>query len=413
MRRQGTAVIALLFLGYASFYLCRANVSAALPLLQQEGFDKEQLGRLTSIATFTYAIGKLLLGSTGDVLGGRRLMLLAIGGSVVCSLAVGLQHTYALIVFFVAANRFFGSGGWPGLVQVVSQWFEPKRHGAVMGVLSTSYELGNVLVLMLSAEVARHGWRALFVVNPLLFALIGGTAVFALPRPEESPASEPSSTSAPKDATASDASFATFLKELATKGAFWMALVLSILLTFMREGFLTWTPVFLFEVSRAAGNTEVSGAIVKSTIFPLAGVLANLTMGPLSDRFGRGRRAPIMAVSLVVVVGLVLVLAHGGLRDPYAAAGVIGGIGFFLLGPYSLLGGVIALDLSGKRGAATAAGVIDGAGYLLGATSSGWVLGIIANRRGWAAAFDVVAAAAFVAMVVSAAWSVKVMKRAA
>jgi OPA family glycerol-3-phosphate transporter-like MFS transporter len=284
-----------------------------------------------------------------------------------------------------------------------------------MGLLSTSYELGNVAAIMLSGLVARHGWRALFVVNPLLFAVIGGTAVFALPRPSKSgraPGLDDSSVpSEPPGARGNPyGSLPGILKELASRDAFWMALVLSALLTFMREGFITWTPIYLYEVSRAAGHTEVAGSIVKSAIFPAAGVLANLSMGPLSDRLGRGRRAPIMAVSLTLVVGLALFLAHGGLREPYAAAGVIGAIGFFLLGPYSLLGGVVALDLSSKRGAATAAGVIDGAGYLLGATASGWVLGSIADRRGWSAAFDVVAGAAFVAVVVSAAWSFLAMR---
>jgi sugar phosphate permease len=111
-----------------------------------------------------------------------------------------------------------------------------------------------------------------------------------------------------------------------------------------------------------------------------------------------------MAVSLTVVVALVLVLAHGGLREPFEAAAVIAGIGLFLLGPYSLLAGAMALDVSGKRGAATAAGVIDGAGYL-GATASGIVLGSLAQHRGWSAAFDVLAGAAALATLVSAAWS--------
>jgi sugar phosphate permease len=415
MRRQQTAVLALLLVGYASFYLCRANVDAALPLLQAEGYDKTSLGTLSSIATFTYAIGKFVLGATGDVLGGRRLMAVAIAGSVVCSLALGMQHAFVLLVAFAAANRFFQSGGWSGLVKVVSQRFEPKRHGVVMGILSTSYELGNVFSLTLSAHVAQHGWRALFVVNPLLFALVGGAAVLALPGTparSEKPKGEDSEREQPPPGSPDpDTAFPSILKALAAKGAFWNAVVLSALLTFIRVGFLTWTPTYLFEVSRASGHAEVKGAIVKSTLFPAAGVVAALSVGPLGDRLGRGRRAPIMAVSLFVVVGLVLLLAHGGLRDPFAAAAVIGGIGLFLLGPYSLLAGAVALDVSDKRGAATAAGVIDGAGYL-GATASGFVLGSIADHAGWPAAFDVVAGAAFVAMAVSVAWSARVMKPA-
>jgi sugar phosphate permease len=409
MPRRPVTVIILLFLAYASFYLCRANVSVAIPLLQREGFDKVQTGQLVSIATVTYAIGKIVLGSTGDYLGGRRLMLLAVTGSVVCSLGFGFQSTLGTLIVFAAANRFFQAGGWSGLVQVVSQTVEPRRNGLVMGILSTSYELGNVLALTLSAFVATHGWRALFVVNPLLFLLVGGSAVLALPRVRAEPGRSPRALD-PETADEPPPGLWTTLRSLAVQGGFWTAVGLSALLTFLRDSFNNWTPAFLVELSAASGKNEVSGSIVKSALFPAAGVVAALAVGPIGDRLGRGRRAPIMAVSLTVVVALTLLLAHGpaAVRDPLVAAALIGGIGLFLLGPYSLLAGAMALDVSGKRGAATAAGIIDGAGYL-GASLSGIVIGTVAQHRGWGAAFDVVAAVAAVAMAVSAVWSVRVL----
>jgi sugar phosphate permease len=165
-------------------------------------------------------------------------------------------------------------------------------------------------------------------------------------------------------------------------------------------------------VARATGQEAISASIAKSAIFSSAGVVAALVVGTLSDRFGPGRRAPVMAVSLAVVVVLVMVLAHGPARSSLQAAILIGGVGLFLLGPYSLLAGALALDVSGKRGAATAAGIIDGAGYL-GASASGVVLGWLADKSGWTAAFDVVAAAAIAATVVSGAWAVVVMRRRA
>jgi sugar phosphate permease len=401
MRRSELAIIAALLVAYGSFYLCRANVEAALPLLLREGYDKTSLGLLSSIATFTYAIGKIALGATGDALGGRRLMLVAIAGSVACSLAFGASHGFATLVVFAAANRFFQSGGWPGLVQVVSRRFEPARFGLVMGVLSTSYELGNVCALNLSGLVAGWGWRALFVVNPLLFLLVGGAAVLSLPGSAPDPRPRGAAVHTPR------APLAEVLPRLMRSGAFWTAVGLSALLTFIRVGFLTWTPTYLYELSRAAGHAEISGSIVKSALFPAAGVVAALCTGPLSDRLGPGKRAPLMAASLAVVVVLVVALGHGHVHRTLPAAMLIGAIGLFLLGPYSLLAGAIALDVAAGQGSATAAGIIDGAGYL-GATASGVVLGHIADRSGWSAAFDVVAAAALVATIVAAAWSVVV-----
>jgi sugar phosphate permease len=410
MRRSHAWLLVALFFAYGSFYLCRSNVDAANPLLIREGFSKTSLGQLSSIAVLTYAVGKVITGVVGDALGGRRILAVAVAGSVVFSLAFGASHTFLAMVVFAAANRFFQSGGWSGVVHVVSRWFEPRVHGRVMGFLSTSFELGNVASLTLCSVVARWGWRALFVVNPLLFALISGTLVALLPRapPEERHAAPSIEGAAPDDS----APLGTVLRELLSSSAMWTALALSALLTFIRIGFLTWTPTFLYEMSRALGHEEIRGSIFKSAVFPAAGVVSALVVGLVSDRLGPGRRAPIMAAMLTVVVGLLLALGHGSVRDPVTAAGLIAGVGLFLLGPYSLMAGAIALDVAGKRGTATATGMIDGAGYL-GASAAPLVLGRIADRAGWSAVFDVFAVVALIAVVVSGAWALVVFRRRA
>ncbi len=409
-------VLATLVVGYGAFYLCRANVDAALPLLRRDfGYTKTQLGTLSSIPIAVYAVGKVIMGALGDVIGGKRLMLLAASGSVLATLAFGASSGLLAFALCASVNRFFQAGGWSAAVHVVAQRFERPRHGLVMGILSTSYELGNVLSMLLCGAIAGAfaGWRALFVVNPLLFAAVAVMLALALP-------ATPPRTRAPVrgegDERADGNTLRQVLAGLARQPALWLTVALSVLLTFLRVGFLTWTPMYLSELSRAAAGAEqqqraISGAIVKSAIFPAAGVVAALVVGALSDRFGRGRRAPVMAASLAVVVLLVLLLAHGPVRSQLGAAILIGGVGLFLLGPYSLLAGAMALDVSDKHGAATAAGIIDGAGYL-GASAAGVLLGAVADRRGWPAAFDVVAGAALVAMMLAAGWSLSAVGRA-
>ncbi len=431
MRRTQFDAMVALFVAYGAFYLCRANVEAAMPALIREGYgDKTRLGTLSSVATLAYSVGKVVLGAWGDRLGGRRLMLIAVAGSVVCSFGFGLSGTLVVLGFFAAANRFFQSGGWPGLVHVVSRRFEARRHGRVMGVLSMSYELGNACALLLSGLVARWGWRALFVVNPALFALVGGGAVLSLrrtPADGDAPDTRTPPPAGSRDIGRSDhhpanegararegaadaggrAERARVLAGLLRSGALWTTVALSALLTFIRVGFLTWTPTYLAEVSRAAGNADISSSIIKSAVFPAAGAVAVLSTGPLSDRFGAGRRAPIIALSLGVVVVLVELLAHTRALPP---AWLIGAIGLFLLGPYSLLAGAMALDVGGARGSATAAGIIDGAGYLSG-TAAPFLLGYVADRAGWAAAFDVVGCAALLATAIASAWSLSLARR--
>lgn len=406
--RDRSLVFVTLLVGYAAFYLCRANVDAALPFLAREfGYSKDRLGLVSSLGILSYAIGKLVLGALGDVIGGKRIILFAIAGSVVATLLIGV--TAGLVTFGIAVvgNRFFQSGGWGGLVSVASKWFPPAQYGAVMGGLSTSYEIGNVVALVLSGVIsARFGWRALFVVNPTLFVIVGiGVAALLRPAPKTAPRVDVGPTYRDAKAIAEERPpLREILPMLLRKPALWFAVALSFILTFVRTGFLTWTPMLLSEIAVHDGNgASISASVIKSAVFPACGVIAAITMGKLSDRFGPGRRAPAMAVSLFLLVVAILTLASLGIRSTGVAVVSIGACGLFLLGPYSLLGGACTLDVAEKKGAASAAGIIDGVGYL-GATMSGVVIGTVASRRGWASAFYVVAAAAAVAMGVAIAW---------
>ena len=415
-RRERT-VLVLLVAAYASLYLCRANIEPAWTMLAlQYGYDNEQTGTLFATALGAYAIGKVVLGAVGDVVGGKTILVFAMSCAVVASLLVGVLDWPAVIGArsalwvmgaFVVLNRFGQSGGWGGVVHVVARWFPPARSGAVMGVASTSYDVGNVAALLLCAGLVQVGasWRMLFVVNPLLLAAVTLIVVALLrgsPDDTGGPANPSSRTTHAPDEEKE--SMRSLLARLVKERGFWMAVFLSFLLTFVRAGFMTWTPRYLYDVATAAGSTSaLSSAIAKTTFFGIAGMTGSLVIGRLSDRWGPGRRAGIMTASLAALLLTVLALAHAHVTDPLGAAGIIGLAGLFLLGPYSLLAGAITLDVAGKRGAATTAGIVDGVGYV-GASLAAFVLGSVSKRHGWSAAFDVIAAATTIALLLAGSW---------
>src|SRR5262249_38776450 len=76
---------AYLFLGalvaaYIGVYLCRKNLSVAVPLLQKDwGLNKEQVGILNSAGTIAYAFGKFFFGPVTDRVGGRTSLFCSMG----------------------------------------------------------------------------------------------------------------------------------------------------------------------------------------------------------------------------------------------------------------------------------------------------------------------------------------------
>jgi sugar phosphate permease len=425
-RKGERTVLVLLVVAYASLYVCRANIEPAFNLLSiKHGYDNEQTGAIFAIALAIYAVGKVILGAVGDMIGGKAMLLASMLTSVLATLLVGaldwpvvLGTGTALWVMgtFVVINRFGQSGGWGGLVHVIARWFPPERTGAVMGIASTSYDVGNVLALLLCAQLVAWGagWRALFLVNPLIVMVaVVAVALFLKGKPADASAEAEAQANADEKAKAdadakADAEdkepLGMLLRRLAKERGFWMAVGLSFLLTFVRAGFMTWTPKYLYDVATAAGSTTaLSGSIAKSAFFGVAGMTGSLVVGRLSDRWGPGRRAGVMTLWLVLLLFAVLALAHAKVTDATTAAGVIGLAGFFLLGPYSLLGGAITLDVAGKRGASTTAGIVDGVGYV-GASLAAFVLGSVSKRHGWSAAFDVIAAVTLLALLVCTSW---------
>src|SRR5476651_2689068 len=86
--------IALIAVGYAGYYLCRSDLSVALPLLIREMSSrgvspdaaKVQLGTIASLGVLAYAIGKFPSGWLADFLGGKRNFLFGMAGSILFTL---------------------------------------------------------------------------------------------------------------------------------------------------------------------------------------------------------------------------------------------------------------------------------------------------------------------------------------
>jgi sugar phosphate permease len=296
----------------------------------------------------------------------------------------------------------FQSAGWGGLLSVLARWFPPRDWGTASGALSVSYQLGGAAAMAFCALLIGWGWRALFVVPALTLAFVGvalrstlraDPSEVGLSLPDEGETAPPAEPNAP----AAPLSLGRRTWALLRQGPFLMVCAMSFVLTLIRETFNNWLPAYF-----AALGSRADLASIKSALFPLLGCVGTLLAGWLSDRVTRGRRGPVMAVFLVGG-GLSLL----GLAHPAALAGRFGApldgtivvltglTGFFVLAPYSMVGGgVLALDAGGRAAAATAAGLLDSVGYI-GATAAGWGVARAVARMGWAPAFAIMAATVF------------------
>jgi sugar phosphate permease len=397
-RRQWT-MVGLMVIGYAGYYVCRSDYSVSLPLLitdlsargMSPAAAKVRLGGIASLAVLAYALGKFVSGALADRTGGRRNFLGGMAGSILCTIAFALGGGVPIFTIAWIMNRLVQSTGWVGMVTLTSKWFSYSQYGTAMGVISLSYLLGDAGARAFMGALIAHGfgWRGVFAAAAaVLGVLFVINAIWLRESPETPPSDSPYAIVPPKEAESG------VIAALIKSPAFWLACVLSLGFTLMRETFNTWTPTFFTE----AASLSPAAAAAQSAWFPVLGAVSVVLAGTASDRLGRGGRARIMFCGLLATVVLLLLLAHSRLWP----VGLVAAIGFAMLGPYSYLAGATSLDFGGQRASATTCGIIDGVGYL-GGVLSGDSMARVSVALGWHGAFDVLAAVAGVSAIAALA----------
>lgn len=402
LRTAQCRTLLLLFLGYASCYFCRSNLSVATPLLVDElgrrGVSHADaivsIGSMASWGVFAYALGKWFLTGLGDYWGGKRNLLIATGGATAFTLLFASGSSLPLFTFAWVGNRLTQSIGWSALVKVSSKWFNYSRYGTIVAILTCSYLVGDAAARQSMGLLLHLGvsWRGLFLFGAGVagFMFLANLLLLRESRADEGHAeavANPHNVFA--NAGSAPRSFTGLVLPLLRSRAFLTVCLLGFAATMVRETFNTWTPVYLREYL----GYGVSRAAFLSAVFPGVGALSVLLAGWASDRLGRNCRALLLACGLAATAVALVILsslspASAGLVLPVAMIGVVA---FCLLGPYAFLPGAFALDFGGRQAGAAASGLVDGTGYL-GGVLAGRVMARLSVAFGWGGVFMTLAA---------------------
>jgi MFS transporter, OPA family, glycerol-3-phosphate transporter len=390
----GWRVVVALSIGYIGLYLCRKNLSVAIPLLQTEFHaSKEEVGAVASVGTVAYAIGKIVNGAIVDRVGGRigfigSLTLVALFGA-----AGAFSPTLGVLSIVYGLNRFAGAGGWPAMVKLIPSWFGVTRSATVFALMSLSYVFGGVAAVLFARQVVASGggWRAVMGVPAIALVVIAVITSFWVRAGDVR--EDPNS-----DLTTEEMSRWRDVKGLLKQPRFLLACAVSFDVTLMRESLNVWAVDFL-TVAQGKG-ASVASAALHSIGFDLAGAIAILVNGVLYDRVDPKKRGFLMAANLILLALALFFLPVAGEKSLLLSAALIGLVGLLVYGPYSLLSGVIAVETGGHRVAATASGVIDGIGYFA-AVLAGAALGRLLDIGGYPLGFRVLAGVTLMATVLA------------
>ena len=377
----------LLWGGYASYYLCRVNFAVAQPMILKEfpAWTNAQVGSIPSIYAVFYAVGQIINGTLGQRYGARYMMTGALLVAAVTNILFALTSSFTVMLVLWSINGYAQSAGWSLLIQTISNWNTSRRRGTVIGLISTCYQVGNVLSWVLAGLLCNYvGWRAAFCVPGLI--LLPMTCVFFIylrNSPEEAGLSpvrddlaEPkvakAGTGAPTAATGSWMSTWQILALTLSNRVLWVLALGYFCMNSVRYTFMNWSVQYMTDFQ---GRTIKGGAFTAVAI-PLIGSLGAITAGWASDTLFGKRRAPVCAIMLM---GLAVVCA-GFSYIPQGhwllATSILGVAGFLIYGPDMLMSGAATVDVSHPKAASIATGMtmcFGATGSIFSGAGVGWL----------------------------------------
>jgi sugar phosphate permease len=419
-----------IWITYGTFYLCRANMSFAIPGIAAEfGYSKTLLGLLGTCLFIMYSLGQFVNGQLGDKFGARKLVFCGMIVSAILNIVFSFSTAFIFMAIVWGLNGYFQAMGWSPQVKTMANWFTVAQRGKWMGLMGSCYQVGNAYTwLFVSFLAANWGWRTVFWVPAIVFLISSIHFVTRLRNaPEEVglppieqlrkiQAGEAVSTGgageetagAPASSVKEDAhmGFAYTIKLCVTSPRIWAVSAAFLCLDIIRYGFFYWAPVYLIE----AQGASITSAGLKVAVLPLAGSAGAIVTGWATGKFFQNRRAPVIAICLFVLAffsWLFYTAPPGAWVWSLICLAVIG---FCTYGPHVLMVGHAAQDFAGRKAAASAAGFIDGWGYV-GAAMTGVFTGWLVEHFGWGAGFWYwIIAAVIGAVIMVGLWAVPVVE---
>ena len=386
-----------MYVGYAAFMLCRNTLGAASPMMMEDAalaMGKPEYGRLLSWASAGAIIGKLVTGIGADILGGRKMFLIALSLTALANLGFAFSTSLVTLGVFNFLGQAFKAGGWPAMVKIVGEWYPQRRSGQVWSIISTSSRVGTIAAgMVLGFLLAMISWRAVFIVSAVITGLVVILAFFFLKDRPEDVGLDP----LPDDSTGQlgdgeklpaashpfdDLNVRQVCWRFIASGRFWM-IGLSICFLCILMEFINFIPIYLTESMGIASEK----ASMAGSAFPAGMFAALVATSVVYDRLNKWRL--IYVLGGLLAVGCLCVVAlwnFASLPIPTsmqvpAAIGLIFLMGFSLSPAYYIPMSVFSVSFGGKHGGFLVA-LIDVFGYA-GAMLFNYFGGSVAEDYGW------------------------------
>lgn len=389
-KQYGWMVLLAFSILYCFLYCGRQNLSFVIPvMMQEEGWSALQLGILSSVQFWTYALGHLVNGRLGEIVGLNKLIIIGMVLSAILNFMIGFQSNLMMITILWGLNGFAQSMLWSPGMALLANWWPSHKRGFATGFANAFSGLGSVITAFVVSTslslLSNFGWKAAFI-GPAV-AMIGIVALyplFAKEKPTDVGLKDYEDSEVLEVETNSDE-----LNEIVkSKGKLYpyiylfkqwkfnLWLIIIACSSIARYGLLTWIPTYYVDVF----NVDIEAGIIGSVVCPLGMAAGALIIPWLSDYIWKNNR--LIWVIISSVASALTVFGFMNTEPGLYASVLLFLAGFFIYGINSLVW-AFATDIGGRVFSGTASGVLDCAAYI-GASGQSIIFGgLITNGGNW------------------------------
>jgi sugar phosphate permease len=318
-------ILVVCFVNLFVNYGIRLGYSVVLPeMIRTLGFSRQQAGNIFNAYFLAYICLSLFAGNLTDRLGARKIIPLF---GIVLGIGTLLMGTAAS---FWQASMFFAIVGmgaaamWTPIITLVQRWFDIKRRGMALGILSTGFGLGFASMgKLFPIIVAEWSWRyCWYFLGIAALIMVFVNLLLLRSKPEDkglvpwgTPAGEitqtPQTTGGQKEKTR--------YSEILAAGRFWILGISYLLIA----GSLYIPTTFMIDYARYELGFPYGQASFLATIHGMGQIVGVLTIGLVSDYIGR--RMTILLSNICIAISIVCLVASGGNHVwLYASVGALG-----------------------------------------------------------------------------------------
>lgn len=311
-RYSKNGLIALCSFLYFTSYFARKDFAAVtVGILKSGAIDKATAGLIGTAMFVMYGVGQLISGYLGDRVRPKVLILIGLGTTSVCNLAMPFIPSQYLMIPVWALNGLAQAMLWPPIVRILSQYLPHETYVRANLLVTSAAHIATILLyLYVPVCLTYFSWRAVFIsaasLAALMFAVFIIGLAICLPKNAESIASsapvnaknaDPESLDAPKQ------SFFSILMQAGILPIFGSIVAMG----FLRDGIESWLPTLYAE----AFKRDPSESTLISVALPIFAILSIVLITVLHKKrlqnevFGS---AVMFALAALICVPLLLLI---------------------------------------------------------------------------------------------------------